>query len=203
MTRTILNVITKGGFVLAGLAVVAAPLSVKAADTTVSVDVGSVISTFTTSGTVTLGALTPDATGTQSINNDTVTVGTNDVDGFTLTLEDADATTTLASGGNSFAATSGTPGTSAALANGEWGWRVDGMAASDFGAGPTSVLSNGAPSAVKFAGIVANGDVSTPTINSSSSTGSDAVDVWFSARADDSQPTGTYTDIVTYTATVN
>lgn len=199
MTRKILNTVTKAGFVLAGFAVLAAPLTVKAADTTVSVDVGSVISTFTTSGTVTLGALTPDATGTQSTNSDTVTVGTNDVDGFTLTLNDADTTYTLASGGNSFAASSATPGTPATLSNGEWGWRVDDL--SSFGAGPTSTISNASPSALTFAGIPAN--ASPFTINTTATTGSEATEVWYSARADDSQPTGTYTDTVTYTATVN
>ena len=191
--------ITKSSFVLATLAFVAVPLSVKAADTTVSVDVGGVISTFTTSGTVTLGALTPNATGTQSISNDTVTVDTNNSAGFTLTLNDADATVTLASGGNSFAATSGSPGTPIALANNTWGWRVDGLSA--FGAGPSGAANNAAPSALTFAAMPATG--SPFTIATTAATGSDVTEVWYSARANTSQPTGTYTDTVTYTATVN
>lgn len=199
MTQSILRKITRAGLVVTSLAFIAVPLSASAADTTVSVAVGSVISTFTTSGTVTLGALTPNATGTQSINNDVVTVGTNDVDGFTLTLEDADATVTLVSGANSFAASTGTPATPATLANNQWGWRLDGLGG--FGAGPTSTTSNAAPSALTFAAVPASG--APTTINTTATTGSDAVDVWYSARANDSQPTGTYTDTVTYTATVN
>lgn len=190
--------ITKISLGLLTLCLLAVPLSVKAADTTVSVSVVGVITVFTTSGTVTLGALTPDATGTQSTNKDTVTVTTNDSDGYTLTLKDADTTYTLASGGDSFAASSGTPASPITLINNTWGWRVDSLAS--FGAGPTSVISNAAPSALTFAAIPANG---TPyTINSAAAEGTEVTDVWYSARANDSQPSGTYTDLVTYTAAV-
>jgi hypothetical protein len=199
MNKRLLRTTTRVGFVLASLAFVAVPLTTSAADTTVTVDVTGVISTFTTSGTVTLGALTPDVTGRQSTNNDVVTVSTNDADGFTLTLQDADATRTLASGANSFAASSGTPAAPAALANNTWGWRVDAL--SGFGAGPTATISNAAPSALTYAGIPAN--ASAFTLLATSGTGSQVTDVWYSARANDTQPTGTYTDTVTYTATVN
>lgn len=180
---------------------VSLPLIVSAdtANSTVSVNVGSTITAFTTSGTVTLGALTPDVTGRQSVQKDTVTVGTNSTSGYTLTLNDADTTYTLASGGNSFAAASGTPASPSALANNTWGWRIDSL--SGFGAGPTSAVSNVAPSALTFAGIPAN--ASPVTIKTTGTNGSSSTDVWYSARANNSQPNGTYTDIVTYTATAN
>lgn len=197
--QRILKHLTIASLSLASFAFIAAPLGVKAADTTVSVSVSGVLTTFTTSGTVTLGALTPNATGTQSINNDVVTVGTNDTDGFTLTLNDADTTYTLASGGNSFANSSATPASPAALSNNTWGWRVDSLGG--FGAGPTGAASNAAPSSLTFAGIPAN--ASPYTLRTTSATGSQATNVWYSARANDSQPTGTYTNTVTYTATVN
>jgi hypothetical protein len=169
------------------------------ANTTVAVDVGSVISAFTTSGTVTLGALTPDTTGKQSINKDIVTVNTNSPTGFTLSLKDADTTYALTSGANSIPATSGTPAAPIALINNTWGIRVDGLLG--FGTGPTTVTSNTAPSAATFAAIPANG---TPlTINSTSATGSTITNVWYSARVNSAQASGTYNDIVTYTATVN
>lgn len=180
------------------LGLVAVPMSVRAADTTVSVDVVGVITVFTTSGTVTLGALTPDATGVQSTNKDTVTVTTNDSDGYTLTLKDADTTYTLASGGDTFAASSGTPASPITLINNTWGWRVDALAG--FGSGPTSVISSAAPSALTFAAIPANG--SPYTINSAAAEGSEVTEVWYSARALNTQPSGTYTDLVTYTAAV-
>lgn len=200
MTNRILKTTTKASLLLASLAFIAVPLTAVAQeDTTVSVSVTGVLSTFTTSGTVTLGALTPDATGRQSINNDTVTVGTNDADGYTLTLNDSDTTYTLASGGNSFANSSGSPASPAALANNTWGWRVDSLGG--FGAGPTADANNTTPSALTFAGIPAN--ASPFTINSSAATGTEVTEVWYSARADDTQPTGTYTNTVTYTATTN
>jgi hypothetical protein len=199
MIQKVLRITTKAGLALASLAFIAVPLTASAANSTVSVAVNGVISTFTTSGTVTLGALTPDATGRQSTNTDTVTVSTNDGDGFTLTLNDADTTYTLASGGNSFAASSGTPASPIALINNTWGWRVDGL--SGFGAGPSGVISNAAPSALTYAAIPAN--ASPFTLATTATTGSDVTDVWYSARANDTQPTGTYTDVVTYTATVN
>ncbi len=180
------------------LAILLVPLTVKAADTTVSVAVNGVISVFTTSGTVTLGALTPDATGVQSTNKDEVTVTTTDTDGYTLTLKDADTTYTLASGGDSFAASAGTPASPITLVNNTWGWRVDSLAG--FGAGPTSVISSAAPSALTFAAIPANG--SPYTINSAGTNGTEVTEVWYSARALNTQPSGTYTDLVTYTAAV-
>lgn len=183
----------------ASLGILLLPLTAKAADTTVQVTVNGVITAFTTSGTVTIGALTPNTAGKQSIANDAVSVSTNDTDGFTLTLNDADTTYTLASGGNSFAASSGTPASPIALANNTWGWRIDAL--SGFGAGPTSTANNADPSSLTFAAIPAN--ASPFTINSTATNGTDAVDVWYSARANDTQPGGTYTDIVTYTATVN
>lgn len=172
------------------------PMGVKAADTTISVDVNGGITLFTTSGTVTLGAITPDSTGKQSTNNDEVTVTTNDNDGYTLALKDADTTYTLASGGDSFAASSGTPASPITLINNTWGWRVDDLAG--FGSGPGAVISSASPSALTYAAIPANG--SPYTINSSASSGTEVTDVWYSARANDSQPSGTYSDLVTYTA---
>lgn len=185
-----------GFWMLASLPLV---VSADTANSTVSVSVNGTITAFTTSGTVTLGGLTPDATGKQSIQKDTVTVDTNNAGGYNLTLKDADTTYTLASGANSFAASSGTPASPAALANNTWGWRVDGL--SGFGAGPTAVAGNTAPSSLTFAGIPAN--ASPFTVKTTSTNGSSSVDVWYSARANNAQPTGTYTDTVTYTATVN
>lgn len=181
------------------IGILAIPLSAQAADSTVSVSVTGIISVFTTSGTVTLGAITPDSTGRQSTNRDIVTVSTNNTTGYTLTLKDSDTTYTLASGGNSFAASSATPAAPATLANNTWGWRVDGL--SGFGAGPSAVLNSAAPSSLTYAAIPAN---ATPfTLRTTATTGSTNTDVWYSARANDSLSEGTYTDTVTYTATAN
>jgi hypothetical protein len=168
-------------------------------DSTVSVDVSPVL-TLSSDETVTLSALTPDSSGKQSIASDTVSTTTNDASGVTVTLKDSDTTYTLSSGGSdTIAAATGTYASPVALANGEWGWRVDSLGT--FGSGPTAILSNDAPSALTFAAIPAN---DTPrTIQTTSADGSDSVTVWYSARVNSNQPSGTYTDTVTYTATTN
>lgn len=188
----LLMVVGLGGLCLPKLA------SAITTNSTVSVDVSPVL-TLSSDGTVTLGALTPDSSGKQSIASDTVSTTTNDASGVTVTLKDSDTTYTLTSGSNTIAAAAGTYAVPAALANGEWGWRVDSLGT--FGSGPTTTLSNGAPSALTFAAIPIN---STPrTIQTTSASGSDSVTVWYSARVNSDQPNGTYTDIVTYTATTN
>lgn len=188
-------------------ALVAAPLGVSAAtdtdSTTINSPVGATIS-MTTSGTLSVN-VTPTTTAVESVYDDVVTVSTNNTAGYTLALKDSDATLTLADGGNSFAAHAGTTGTPTALADNTWGWRVDNtdgvggtLPLDAFGAGPTADTANSATSTGTYAGISAS-DV---TIRSTTSTASSQVtNVWYGVKASTSQPTGTYTGGVTYTAT--
>lgn len=196
-----MNFKTKTALAVSSLGLLALPLvaSADTATSTVSVDVVGVISAFTTSGTVTLGAITPDATGRQSTNKDTVSATTNDSQGLNITLQDSDTTYTLTSGTDTIAKAAGTYAVPAALANGEWGWRVDSLGS--FGVGPTAVLSSAAPSALTYAGIPANGVAQ--QIKNITAEGSTSVEVWYSARVNNTQPSGTYTNTVLYTATVN
>jgi hypothetical protein len=169
-------------------------------NTDINLTVNPVIISYSSGPTVTLGTITPDATGKQSTSSDTVTADTNDTAGFTVTLKENHATITdMVSGGNSIATGAGTPGSPATLPNNRWGWRIDSLAG--FGAGPTSTISNAAPSALTYAGIPANG--SPYTIKTTSSTGSSSATVWYSARVSSSQPVGTYSTTVTYTITTN
>ena len=169
-------------------------------NTAVNLTVNPVIISYSSGPTVTLGAITPDATGKQSTASDTVTANTNDTAGFTVTLKENSATVNdMVSGGNSITNGTGTPAAPAALTNNHWGWRVDSL--SGFGAGPGGVLSNAAPSALTYAGIPANG--SPFTINTTATTGSASTTVWYSARVSSAQPIGAYTTTVTYTITTN
>jgi len=169
-------------------------------DSTVNLTVNPVIISYSSGPTVTLGAITPDGTGKQSTNSDTVTADTNDTAGFTVTLKETSATVTdMVSGGNTIATGAGTPAAPATLPNNRWGWRVDSLGS--FGAGPGAVISNAAPSAIIYAGIPAN--ASPYTIKTTSSTGSAATTVWYSARVSSSQPVGAYSTTVTYTITTN
>jgi hypothetical protein len=192
------------GIVGINLAAVMLPFSAVAdtqsTNTTVNLTVNPVIISYSSGPTVTLGAITPDATGKQSTASDTVTADTNDTAGYTVTLKENHATITdMVSGGNSIPTSAGSPASPITLANNTWGWRVDSL--SGFGAGPGGVLSNAAPSALTYAAIPANG--SPFTIKTTSATGSASTTVWYSARVSSSQPIGAYATTVTYTITTN
>jgi len=173
------------------------------ANTTINATINEVIS-ISTSSTVTL-SLTPTSGGVVSSGSDTVTVSTNRTTGYNLAVNDSDATTTLASGGNDLTAHTGTKTTPTALANGTWGVAVatatTGIGTNGFDASYSTETNNGS-STSKWAGVPASG--SPMMIKTTSSTASgDTTTVWYAAKADASQPNGTYTGTVTYTATTN
>lgn len=188
--------------VLAAFAVLATPVLASAAvdtdNTTINATIGSTI-TMTTSGTVALG-ITPDGDGQASSASDTVTVSTNNALGYNLTLADSDATTTLASGGNTLTAHAGTQGTPTTLANNTWGYRV--VSVGGFGAGATSAETNVDSLANTWAGVPATGSPNTLK-NTGSTATNDVTTVWYGAKADTTKPNGVYTGTVTYTATTN
>lgn len=183
--------------------IVAVPAAVSAqatttGNTTVNANLGSTIS-MSTSGTVNL-AITPVSGGAQTNGSDSVSVSTNNSTGYTLQLNDQDTNTSLVKGTDTIAAHTGTVASPTALANNSWGYRVDG--AGGFGAGPTTAESNATSSAQLYAGITASGSPVTLKTTSAAASGSGTT-VWYAAKADTSKPSGTYSDIVTYTATAN
>ncbi len=192
---------------LVAVAIAAAPVGVSAvsntSSTTINATVNPVISI--SSGPTVAISLTPTTGGVVSSASDTVSVSTNKTNGYTLTMKDADTSANLVSGSDNitpFGSTT-TPG---ALTNGTWGWAVasgtTGVGISGFDAS-YSTESDNASSASKWVGVpLSSGSAS--TIKSTSTTASgDATTVWYAARVNTSQPTGTYTDTVTYTATTN
>ena len=182
--------------VVAVLGLVLVPAVANAANTTtVNAVVSSGIS-ITTSGTVNL-AITPTSAGSYTSASDTVTVGTNNALGYNLKIKGA--TTTLASGGNTLAAVSGTfASPSASMGVNQWGYRVDGLGT--FGAGPTTAQTNQASLSGSWAGVT-TADVQIKS--TSSANASDTTTVFYGASADLSKPSGTYTNTITYTATNN
>ena len=174
-------------------------VSAQTATTTVSSQISSVISVFTTDGTVNVN-VTPTGAGAQTIADDTVTVSTNDSSGYTLQLAETSGSGTLTSGSNTIPASSGTQASPAAEAVNTWGYRVDGIGG--FGAGPTSAQNSAAIGAIKFAAVPAT--ASPNTIATTSGTASNATTaVWYGVSADTAQASGTYTNSVTYTVTAN
>lgn len=188
------------GFAAVAVAVtpVMASAATQSANTTINATIGSTIS-VTTSGTVAL-AITPDGNGQSSSASDTVTVNTNNAAGYVLTLADNDATTTLANGGNSLTAHTGTQASPTTLANNTWGYRV--VNVGGFGASATSAETNVDTLALTWAGVPATGSPNTLKTTASTAT-NDVTTVWYGAKADTSKPNGVYTGTVTYTATTN
>ena len=183
-----------------GLFGTAAVVSAATASTTISSVISPVISLLSTSGTVNAN-VTPSASGAQTIASDTVTVSTNDASGYTLQLAETGAGSTLVSGGNTIPASSGSQTTPVVMANNTWGYRVDSLGG--FGATTTSPQSSAAVSGtIKFAAVPAT--ASPNTIKTTAGTASsDTTTVWYGVAANTSQPSGTYTNSVTYTATAN
>lgn len=162
--------------------------------TTVNAIIAPVIS-MTTGSTVTINVL-PTSSGAASNGSDTVTVATNRAAGYNLKL--SGATATLVSGGNNIAAASGTFAAPATLGNNSWGYRVD--SAGTFGAGPTALQTNQAVLAGTWAAV--------PTVaqqikSTSATATADVTTIWYGVMSDTSKPDGTYSDVITYTATTN
>lgn len=196
---------------IASLLFALSPVIAAAADdsstTTVSATVNSVIS-IETDGTVAI-SLTPTVDPVVSSNNDEVTVSTNNMTGYNLTLQDTDTTTTLTgigNAGNTFTSIGGGINAAAALTNGTWGFAIatgtTGLGTNNFDAS-YSTENNSTTSTSKWAGVPSSSG-SAVTIKSTSTTAvGDITDVWFAARAAASQPADTYTNTVRYTATTN
>lgn len=196
--KTHVGVMLAAGLLL-GTVALPAVAGAATTSTTINSAISSVISVFTSNGTVTVN-VTPTGDGAQTIASDTLTVSTNNTAGYTLQIADSDATTTLTSGGNTIPASSGTQASPTAQAVNTWGYRVDGVGG--FGAGPTSAANSAAIGSLTFAGVPASGAPNTLK-NTATTASNDTTTVWYGVAADTTQPTGTYSDTVTYTATAN
>lgn len=201
MSQSIKKISIISSVPLLAVALVAIISSVQANAVTTSVNstIGSIISVFTSSGSVAVNA-SPTASGVQTINNDVITVSTNDAAGYTLKIAETAASSALVSGGNSIPATSGTFAAPIAQVANTWGYRVDGVGS--FGTGPTSAVNNVAIGAAKFAAVPAT--ASPDTIKTTSGTATnDTTNVWYGVAVNTATPSGSYTNSVTYTAVAN
>jgi hypothetical protein len=167
-------------------------------NTTISSVISPVVSVFTTSGTVNVN-VTPTGSGAQTIASDTVTISTNDTNGYTLQLAESSATTTLDYSTYTIPASAGTQTTPVVMAVNTWGYRVDSLGG--FGAGPTSPASSAAISGtIKFAGIPVPASPNTLVTAPGTATNATTT-VWYGVAVNTSQASGTYTNTVTYTVT--
>ena len=197
--RTVSTVI---GSALSIALVLSAPILASAAtttgSTTINASVAAVIS-ISTSSNVNI-SLTPTTGGVVSSASDTVTVNTNNTAGYVLTMSASDATTSLTSGGNTIAAHTGTQASPTALATNRWGYRVVGVGG--FGATAYNAETNNGSSTSTWAGVPASGAANTLKTTATVAT-NDTTTVWYGVRVTSSQPAGSYTEAITYTATTN
>jgi hypothetical protein len=166
--------------------------------TTISSLISPVIS-LSSDGTVNVDVV-PTGSGAQTIASDTVTVNTSDTNGYTLQLSETSGSSSLVSGSNTIPNSSGTQASPTAMTNNTWGYRVDSVGG--FGAGPTTAQSSIALSSLKFSAVPATGSPDILTTTSGTAMNATTT-VWYSVAANTSQPEGTYTNSVTYTATGN
>lgn len=148
-------------------------------------------------------SVTPTAGSTRcTVNNDVVTVTTGASTGYTVTITNTDATSTLNGTGSSIPASTGTPASPSVLATNTWGYRVDNIAS--FGAGPTSAISSAAVPAQTYAGVpLSSGTPGLIRTTNVADPGTVNTSVWYGVCADSSLKSGSYTDSVTYTAVIN
>ena len=190
-------------FLLASTPIIASAAA-DSSTSTVSATVSSVIS-ISTPGTVSI-SVTPTANGMLSSASDTVTVSTNNITGYNLKLADSDATTSLSDGaGHTIAASSNNMAGATTLTSGTWGFALasgtTGIAPNNFDASYSSVTNvTGATS--KWAGVPASGSGVVIKSTSANAT-NDTTSVFYAVKIDTTQPTGTYSDTVTYTALTN
>jgi hypothetical protein len=155
----------------------------------------------TSNGSISLN-VTPASGGKCTIQSDTVSVLTDDSNGYTLSLADSGSSTALINGSYSINASSGTFASPAALSANSWGYRVDGVGS--FGSGPTTAQTNVSPPSSLFAAVQSS--LSLPDTVASTSTAADpavTTTVWYGACADTSAASGAYTTQVIYTAVAN
>ncbi len=154
---------------------------------------------LTTSGTVNL-SLHPTGSGVYTIQKDALNVKTGGSTGYTLSLESNTASAALISGSNTIPSVSASYDSPQALGLNSWGYRMDSV--HNFGAGPTSAITNGSSSSLLFAPLPVNAspDIIVSTTAASLTAGDD-YSIWYGVRADMAPPAGTYTQTILYTAT--
>lgn len=181
------------GLVLAPLASAATTGS-----TSVQAVVGYTISLDSVSPATTTLSIAPVPGGAQTTASTVVTVTTNDSNGYRLTHSTNSAT--LTSGANTIGSTSGTWTTPIALLNNTWGYAV---ASGTVGLTPASngfdasysAISNQTTSTTKFAAVPTT---ETDIRSTTSAASAETTTFWYSAKVDNTKPSGTYSATITY-----
>lgn len=158
--------------------------------------------TLTTSNNLSVN-ITPSTNGSCSINNDNVSVLTDDSTGYTVSVNASSSSNSLSNGSSNITSVSGSYDSPTTLGINQWGYRVDGVGG--FGTGPTTQQSSiNFPISSTFAGVPSNSSNPTTIITSNTSANPAATyKVWYGVCADTTLTSGTYSGTVVYTAVAN
>ena len=170
------------------------------------------------SGTTTLGNITPTGAGRMSTKTDALSVTTNDVGGYTVTINMSGATQTLVSGANTIAKAAGTTtatvatpaalvvGSGTATPTGAWGFCVPNSSGNGsytipgFGTCTDGTSSSVAMTSGLYAAVPQAGTPFTLFTTNASSVGTYTTTVTFGVAVNNGQASGTYTGTVVFTA---
>lgn len=171
--------------------------------TTLQAVVGYTISLDSVAPATTTLSIAPVAGGSQTTASTAVTVTTNDSAGYTLSHYSSSAN--LTNGGNTIASTSGTWTTPIVLLNNTWGYGINtgttGLTPVSNGfSAAYSATTNQTTNALKFAAMPTS---STAVRATSTTASSDVTTFWFSAKVDNTKPSGTYTATINYSVVGN
>lgn len=157
--------------------------------------------TLSSGGTTNVNVV-PTPTGACTVQNDTVSVLTNNSAGYSVTATTSTTNNAMVGSSGSIAASSGSAATPVALTSNTWGYRVDNL--SGFGAGPTSAQNSGNVPGVFFSAVPPSNQAGT-VIASSLTVANPAVQtiVWYGVCADTTTASGAYAVSITYTAVTN
>lgn len=158
---------------------------------------------LSSSSTLALNVTPSSGSTVCTVANDSVTVTTSASTGYTLKLNDGDTSSQLTrSGGGIINPITGSAASPVVLTPNSWGYRVDGTAG--FGAGPTSGQSNGATPTQTFAPVpISTATPDTLTTSSTAATTGATTSVWYGLCVSTATGSGSYSDSVVYTATIN
>jgi hypothetical protein len=174
------------------------PVFAASTTTEVSVIVNQVIS-ISSLGSVTLN-VTPTSNGVQTANSDIVSISTSDTNGYNLSISDSsNISNALTYSSYSIPATTYTTSSPGILNANYWGFCVNDLSTFT-GFCPNAPFTNQTiNSSLKFAAVpLLSNAVQVKTTHTTAS--NDTTTFWYGASIDTSQPSGTYSGTVVYTA---
>ncbi len=191
------------GTSIVGLAVAPIVSAATTGSTALQAQVGFTISMDSVSPATTALVIAPAAGGTQTTRSTVVTITTNDTAGYTLSHNTS--STTLVNGVNTLPSTAGTWTVPVSLANNTWGYAVPSgtVGLTPVSNGFDATYANIDSQATSTAKYAAMPTVSTAVRATAVPAAADTTTFWYSAKVDNTKPSGTYSATINYSVVGN